>query len=197
MFGSAKKAEELVEKAKAFLDAGDVNQAFTHIHKATKKGKKNPQAWFIQGCILSEVGETEAATYSFQQSLEYAPPEMAHLPLFNLGNALQELGQNGDAIQCFDAVIQLNPEDADAYINKGRLIDDAGDHKEALKLYKKALSISPKDSIAWSNSGNSLTNLRKFDEALKCYDKALKYDPNNEAAQVARKKCLEFKEQYG
>ena len=36
-----------------------------------------------------------------------------------LGSILEDLGREGEAMECYDKVIELNPTDAIAYNNKG------------------------------------------------------------------------------
>lgn len=194
MFGK-KSAQDYVDKASELIDAGQTDKGMDLVCKALKRDPKHAQAWYLQGCVLLGGGLLEPAIGSFRKSFENAPPEMSHMPLYNLGVALQQAGQIEAAITAFDGVIKLKPDDADSWINKGRLLDDKDQHQQAIEHYDQALKLAPDDSIAWSNKGNSLMALNRFDEALGCYEKALQLDPHNENASLAQDLCRQKKEE--
>jgi tetratricopeptide (TPR) repeat protein len=110
--------------------------------------------------------------------------------LYNLGNALQEIGQLDAALNCFTQVTELRPDHADAWINRGRLIDDKGRHEEAIACYDTALKLVPEDAIAWSNRGNSLKALGKLHDAVESYRQALNIDVRDFASLAGVAECM-------
>ncbi len=53
--------------------------------------------------------------------------------LYNLGVALEDLGNAGEAIAAYAAAIALEPDNADAHHNIARLYQEAGDGRRALR----------------------------------------------------------------
>src|SRR5262245_60209165 len=126
-----RSAQSYVDKVAQLLETGDIPTAMKNLEKALKIEPEHPQACYYLGCVLMEQGELKGAIESFRHSFASSPPEKALLPLYNLGLALQEDGQINEAIKTFGQVIQLDPEMADAWINRGRLLDDSGMHEKA------------------------------------------------------------------
>jgi tetratricopeptide (TPR) repeat protein len=147
------------------------------------------QAWYCKGIVHRQLEEYEAAIEAYEQSAKFAG-ENAALPLFNLGNLYQELGEMLQAARCFRQATEADPTMADAWINLGRILDDSGEHAAAIKCYDVALQIEPEDVMAWSNRGNSLRSLKRFEESLESYRKALQLDSEDFAARIGIGACL-------
>jgi tetratricopeptide (TPR) repeat protein len=86
------------------------------------------------------------------------------------------------AIECYDKVLELNPNKASAWNNKGCALYNLDRYEEALVCFSKAIELAPESTPAWSNKGASLNHLSRHDEALICYDKAIELDPKNAVA---------------
>ena len=56
----------------------------------------------------------------------------------NKGYSLAELKRHGEAIECCNVAIRLNPEDSDAWVNKGRSLKELGRDDEAKECFAKA-----------------------------------------------------------
>ncbi|MDA0669653.1 MAG: tetratricopeptide repeat protein, partial [Crenarchaeota archaeon] len=62
---------------------------------------------------------------------------------YNKGRSLAKLGQQEEAIGCFDEVIKINPEDSDAWYNKGRSLAQLERREEAIECYNVAIRLTP------------------------------------------------------
>ncbi len=171
------------------LEKGDPAGAITSFAAAVEADPAHGQAWYGKGCAHSELQQYEDAILAYEQSVKHAGDKAA-LPLFNLGNAYQELGKIQEAAQSFQRAAQADPTMTDAWINLGRILDDAGQHEAAIQTYDLALQITPDDSMAWSNRGNSLRSLGRNDDALASYQKALELDSSDFAAAIGSGACL-------
>lgn len=98
---------------------------------------------------------------------------------FNKGVALAKLGKYEEAIECYDKVIELNPNYAPAWYNKGVALAKLGRYEEAIECYKKAVELNPDYVDAWFNMGVAYAKLGKYEEAIKCYDKVLELNPKD------------------
>jgi tetratricopeptide (TPR) repeat protein len=97
---------------------------------------------------------------------------------FNKAYVLNELKQYKEAIECYDRVIELYPDNVIAWNNKGQVLNNLGQYKEAIKFCDRAIELDPNLAAAWNNKGLSLYNLGQYKQAIKCYDKAIELDPN-------------------
>ena len=78
------------------------------------------------------------------------------------------------AIACYDAAIQIKPNDAASIINKSQLLIQLKKYDEANKSLDEAISIDPSFPEAWSNKGIVLNHLEQYSEALIAFDEAIK-----------------------
>jgi Flp pilus assembly protein TadD/uncharacterized protein YegP (UPF0339 family) len=79
-----------------------------------------------------------------------------------------------DAIRCFNRVIEIDPLDQNAWINRGVALLSKGDNKESIKSLEKALEINPKNYYAYLNIGICFLRSGKFEKALYFVNEALK-----------------------
>jgi tetratricopeptide (TPR) repeat protein len=189
-FGKPKNAIQLVAEGHAFLQSGQAEKAAAKFQQATELDPQHAEAWFCLGTIHSATGKLESAIECYRSSAQHAPAERRFLPLFNMGNALQELGRLDAALGIFTLTTQVAPDFADGWINRGRLLDDSGHHAEAIDCYDKALALTPDDVMALSNRGNSLRALGRLADARASYEAALRLDSRDPAALNGLGHCL-------
>jgi tetratricopeptide (TPR) repeat protein len=190
LFGGKNDVGSLVSKGHSLLQAGKSEQAAAKFKEATEVDPQHAEAWFCLGTIYSNSGQLESAIDCYTRCAQFAPPEKKAMPLFNMGNALQAMGQPDKALEVFKLATDLDPDFADAWINRGRLLDDAGHHAEAIDCYDRALALTPDDVVAHSNRGNSLRALGRFADARASYERALVLDSGDLAGQCGLGVCL-------
>lgn len=82
-----------------------------------------------------------------------------------------------EALECYEKVLKLNPDNALALSQKGYCLANLGRHEEALACCEKVIEKNPeltrKDDIIWYTKGHSLFNLRRPQESVECFNKAL------------------------
>jgi tetratricopeptide (TPR) repeat protein len=77
-------------------------------------------------------------------------------------------------LQCFEEVIALSPENADAHLKRGLALEKLQRPKEALAAYDQAIALSRFHSLASLRKAEILTQQERFAEALECYEQALR-----------------------
>ncbi|MBQ9688401.1 tetratricopeptide repeat protein [bacterium] len=102
------------------------------------------------------------------------------------GLAKHRLERYFEAIQDFDKAIELNPNNASAYVNRGLAKSLLGHHSEGINDIDKAIELDPNNASAYYFRG--ATNLRLLQPFLviKDLDKAIELDPNKADYYVAR-----------
>ncbi|WP_310488635.1 tetratricopeptide repeat protein, partial [Chamaesiphon sp. VAR_69_metabat_338] len=92
-----------------------------------------------------------------------------------------------EALAKYDRAIEINPQDADAYINRGLLKYEKNDTQGALADYNRAIKINPKDAIAHYNRGTLKYNkLNDNRGALADFNRAIEINPQNALAYINR-----------
>ena len=81
------------------------------------------------------------------------------------------------AIADYSRVIELAPDDAEAYNNRGLAYDALGDYEKALDDYQQAVRLRPKFAEPLSNKGAALEAIGQTEEALAAYLSAVESSP--------------------
>jgi tetratricopeptide (TPR) repeat protein len=97
----------------------------------------------------------------------------------NKGLVFQKRGQIDEAIKCYIKSIELNPNNANPYINLGSILQEKWQIDEAIKNYKIALSLRPNDAVANYNIASAFHKIGQVDKAIAFYNKALQLNPNS------------------
>lgn len=82
------------------------------------------------------------------------------------------------AINSYDQVLLINPNNHDVWYNRAVALKDLGRYEEAIASYDQALNIQPNCPDTWNNRGAILRNLERYQEAVISYDKALEIKSN-------------------
>ncbi|MCY4552978.1 MAG: tetratricopeptide repeat protein [Candidatus Poribacteria bacterium] len=98
--------------------------------------------------------------------------------VFQQGNFLLMLNQINMAIEAYSHAIDLNPDNADAYINRGATYIKKGKHDLAIENCNKAIQLRPDYALTYSNRGVAYDKKGEHDLAISDYDKAIELKPN-------------------
>jgi protein O-mannosyl-transferase len=96
----------------------------------------------------------------------------------DLGSVLAKQGRVAEAIEQYQATLELKPDYVDAHNNLAILLAGQGKTAEAVKHYQRALEIKPNFAEAHNNWGNALAVKGQINEAAEHYQQALQLDPN-------------------
>jgi tetratricopeptide (TPR) repeat protein len=107
---------------------------------------------------------------SFSETGEAEQVEM----LLGKGISMLNLDQMEPAIECFDKVLGIDPQNAEALVRKGIALERMQMLNEAVQCYDRAISIDGSLTIAYLHKGGLYNRMERYDEALACYEKALR-----------------------
>ena len=74
-------------------------------------------------------------------------------------------GDYDRAIVDFDKVIELNPDDAEAYYNRGNAYYEKQEFAQSIRDYSKAIELKPQFAEAYYNRGEAWLHLREWEKA--------------------------------
>ena len=84
------------------------------------------------------------------------------------------------AIECFDKILEKDPNDYVALFNKGLSLEKKGNLKEANRFYTLTLENSDyKDADALLRKGINHGKFNELDQAMECFDKLIELEPDN------------------
>ena len=99
-----------------------------------------------------------------------------------LGASAAQIGQLDQAVQAFEKMISINPNEASSYYNLGNVLQEQGKLKKAMEAYNKAIALKSDYAEAYNNIGLALQKLGKLDEAIDVYNKAIALKSDNTVA---------------
>lgn len=117
--------------------------------------------------------------------------------LSTIGMSLLQQGKFNDALEYFDKILAIDPNDVIILGNKGAALTQLNRHDEAIALYNKALEIEPTNINILNNMVASLFELGRIDESLKTLDKILETEPNNVEVLILKGKVLSESKMHG
>jgi len=141
-----------------------------------------------QSATLEEHGTTALRAKEIPDAAATAIPPDASTEgaevsvLLGRGQALLNLGQAEEAIDCFSKAIALDPKNADAFVKKGMAMERLQRLEEAIENYDCAIALNDTITLAYLYKGAVCNKLQRFREALECYEKALKSEQKSVAA---------------
>jgi len=97
----------------------------------------------------------------------------------NLLNQAYDLNENGEyeeALLCYEKILDKDPENIRALIDKGVTFQNLENFKKSIIFYDQALKINPNNLDALINKGAALHSQGKFHDAIVLYDKVLELD---------------------
>jgi tetratricopeptide (TPR) repeat protein len=90
------------------------------------------------------------------------------------------------AILNFNKAIELNPDYADAYMNRGAAYAESADYGQAIRDYNKAIELNPDIEYAYYGRGLAYYYSGNPEQAILDYNRAIELDPNYAYAYLGR-----------
>ena len=100
-------------------------------------------------------------------------------PHQNLGNAYHQAGMLDLAVQEFQTVLSLDPENPGALNNLGIIWTKTGDYKNATKAFNNSISLQPFNPEALNNLGLALMIQGRIKAAIPILEKSLRMNPDD------------------
>jgi len=111
--------------------------------------------------------------------------------LIDEGNAMEDQGRLGEALEHYENAIGIAPKLVRAHLNRGNVLMQMGQMALAHKSYETALIIDPGYAAAHFNMGNAYLRSNQPTAALRCYDKAMAIDAAFVECELARANVLD------
>ena len=108
-----------------------------------------------------------------------------YLAYRDLGNWLTKTGQDSEALDCFQKVLDCYkkfgtpPNDPELRYNLGNAFSRQGNWDEAIKNYKISLQLKPAQPDALDNLGLALAEEKQYTNAIACFLASLKLKPDS------------------
>ena len=130
------------------LSAGDYQSAAASFQQGIDAHEDREACWRGLGIAYMGLGQYKEAAAAFEKALDYAgaiPTDMEYDINSYLGSCYYKLGQYQKALDVYNAVLDLHPQDADAYVLRGATRIALGDQAGMTEDFEKAISLQPTD----------------------------------------------------
>lgn len=118
---------------------------------------------------------------------------------FNRGKLLSQRNDFAGAITSYTQAIELNPQWAEAYLQRGIALRMSGQLDKAVEDFDKATELNPHNRAvaqAYTNQGQVLTMRFEFDRAITDFEKAMKLFPDDLRPYFERAQARLFLEDF-
>jgi tetratricopeptide (TPR) repeat protein len=116
-----------------------------------------------------------------QSAAAPAPPPQAAAQVQEMFVRAVQLEENvstlDDAIQTYEAILELKPDHAPACINLGTIFYNQREFTQAERMYRQATEADPEYALAFFDLGNVLDEMQRLNDAIEAYQRAIKLVP--------------------
>ena len=109
-------------------------------------------------------------------------PDARAIVLLGKGQALLNLDAAEPAMECFNEVLDLDPNNAEALVKRGMAFEKMQDWERALENYDRAIVADSSMTVAYLYRGGVCNRLQRYREALESYEQALRTEKNTRAS---------------
>jgi tetratricopeptide (TPR) repeat protein len=161
---------------------GDDAKSLEFLTKATSAKEGDAQAWVLIGELQKGAGKNKEARAAYDKALGHASGvEMKKKALRALADLALTTGDNDGANNYFKQFLDLDPKNAQLWIERGDAMLAAGKRDVALESYVSAEKLLGTDKAKLvevvSRRGQALEGMGKDDEAVAEYRRAIKLSP--------------------
>ena len=100
--------------------------------------------------------------------------------LLGEGRALLNATKACEVIACYDEILTLDANHAEALVKKGAALERLKQDHDAIACYDHAIQADPNMALAYLSKGGIFNRLQRFDEAVQCYEQALRVEKAGE-----------------
>lgn len=165
----------VTQLALVLADMEQISDALATLDQALVQAPGHTDLLLTRAALQRRTGDVEGAISTTQMAVAFNGTS-AHA-FHALGLSLAQARQTDTAREAFAKAVDLDPEYADAWVNRGVVEKELGLLEAAHLSYARALSLHPDDAIIHNNYGNLLLAKGQLVEAMDSYQRALDLDP--------------------
>jgi predicted O-linked N-acetylglucosamine transferase (SPINDLY family) len=165
----------LFARATAYYRFGQLAEARVGCKKVLKKRPNHFDALHMLGGCEHQSGNSVSAERFLRRAVLLDPQSAA--AQCDLGIVLAALQRQDEALVCFDSLIAMKADFADAHFSRGNVLSGLRRFVEAVASFDKAIAIDPDHVNALYNKGHALHEFGRLTDAIACYDRVLTVKP--------------------
>lgn len=168
-----------IDLGNLYVKAGDDDKALEVFKSIEKTDSENLTVLMAMAGIYRRKKMFDESVAVLEQALLIGNNSSEDLATinYNLGFTYRQMGNNEEAINCFENVIEQNPKDVLAYNHLGAIHALQGDQEKAIDAYQRGLKFDPNHPILHFNLARSYAEIGETQKALSHYEAALRAKP--------------------
>ncbi|MBS1155989.1 MAG: repeat-containing protein [Proteobacteria bacterium] len=178
--GESLAINDALDRATSLMHQGDMLQAAYVCQAALASASRHPQAAYLYGRILCNIGDA-AEGKPWLKIAVAAMPKNAGV-ITDWATCLLACGEINGAEKNYRKALEIDPAISSAWRNLADIHSARGDFNKASHAIEKYLSHQPEDAPAWAKLCALHVRLNQFGTALAAAKKALEIDPQCHAA---------------
>ncbi|EMP28542.1 Transmembrane and TPR repeat-containing protein 1 [Chelonia mydas] len=146
-------ASLLAEQAQVLAMMGQTKEAEKMTNHIVTEEAKCLECYRLLSAIYSKQERYSKALEAIDKALQLKPkdPKVLSELFFTKGNQLREQNLLDKAFESYKVAVELNPDQAQAWMNMGGIEHIKGDYVNARSYYKKALQLVPNSKLLKEN----------------------------------------------
>lgn len=180
-------------KGRVYKETGDTVLAASSYQTAIEVEPDFYDAYIEVGLLYASAGSDLAIEY-YKTATEIRPGSIEawyNLAIFLQSTGFRDRSRYREALNIYDRISGLSPDNATAPYNKGFIHLEYLQHYDSAALYfTEATELFPGYYQAHYNRGLALESLGKAEKALSAYNNALKIQPDYTPAAIAKGRVL-------
>jgi tetratricopeptide (TPR) repeat protein len=171
----AQTTEQLIQQGNVAQESQRYDEAEQIWRRVIQKQPKNAQAYLNLGdALLGQPGKLQEAIAAYRQAAKLAPKDaQLYNHLSGSARKLREFGFPEAAIEISQLLLQLNPKDANIYLDLGLTYRNQRQHEQAAAAFRQAVALRP-DAETYTHLADTLGfALQRWDEAESLYRQAI------------------------
>ena len=184
----------LVDRAKACLANGQLDEARALYTRLSHLDNHNEEIWLMLAVLRGESGELDDALHCVEQAVELdAGYVEAHLTRARL---LQKLDRPEDALQSALKAVEIDGDYAEAWLFLAGLAGQLNRYADAEEWARRAISLLPDNAEAYINLANAHYQQGNAVDAETAYRQALELQPDSIQAQSGLPRAVAAQQRF-
>jgi Flp pilus assembly protein TadD len=154
---------------------GRLEEAERLYRRVLRHNPRNVDAMRLLALIDIGAGRETEAESLLQQAIAAAPDFLA--ALLDLGRLRKDQDRFGDALQCFDRALALDPANPQTLFLRAATLAPAAFTNEAIEAYRQCLKLRPGHMGAMIGLGHMYKAVGRYEDAVASYDACIRQHP--------------------
>jgi len=174
-------------KGNSLYVLGRTKRALEAFEKVLELDPEHRDAIFKVGQIHEEMGNVKLALQYYSLADKEEGWEET---LTTKGDAFFRMDKLEEALKAYDAALETNPNNYQAWAGKGKVMMINNEYERAVECFNQSIRFESRNDKTWHLKANALFNLHKYGESFSCFDRAIEL--SSDSVPILLDKAMSF-----